>query len=84
MKFKILKAIQKYSRDNLSMTRKHDNYQNEFNSLNDKEIRRKKARKMLESYKEWYKQENPVIQSAYQDFFDTTMAHLKESRNEKQ
>ena len=77
------KAIQKYSRDHLSMARKHDNYQNEFNSLNDKEIRRKKARKMLESYKEWYKQENPVIHPGYQDFFATTMAHLKESRNEK-
>ena len=77
------KAMHKYSRDHFSQARRHDNYQNDFNSLNDKEIRREKARQMLElRFKENMPKE--AMQPAYQYFFDRTMSHLKESENEKQ
>jgi len=77
-------AMHKFNKNKLSMPRQHDNYPNEFNTLNDKEIRRKKARKMIELRFSENMRNEEAIQPAYQDFFATTMAHLKESRNEKQ
>ncbi len=65
--FDLNKAMHKYSRNHYSMLRRHDNYQNEFNSLDDKEIRREKARKMLEARFSENKP-NEVIQPAYKNF----------------